>query len=119
MERMKKAGYRETYRRNVLMNALAVYDTKQKRDVAEETPLNRPTGYRKVERRREKKIKKKSWTGGEYIAPIIIPATPNSELAKELQKVADEESDGRIKLRVVEHGGAVFDKDVMLKHVTQ
>ena len=113
MERMKKAGYRETYRRNVLMNALAVYDTKQKRDVAEETPLNRPTGYRKVERRREKKIKKKSWTGGEYIAPIIIPATPNSELAKELQKVADEESDGRIKLRVVERGGSSVESQLV------
>ena len=35
-------------------------------------------------------------TGGGYIAPIIIPATPNSELAKEHQKVADEESDGKI-----------------------
>ena len=35
-------------------------------------------------------------TGGGYIAPIIIPATPNSELAKEHQKVADKESDGKI-----------------------
>ena len=38
------------------------------------------------------------------IALIIIPATPNFELAKELQKVADKESDGKIKLKVVEQG---------------
>ena len=80
MERMKKAGYRETYRRNVIMTALDVYDSKQKKDLAGETPLNRPSGYKKVERRREKKKKKKDWAGKEYIAPIIIPATPNSEL---------------------------------------
>ena len=82
MERMKKAGYRETYRRNVLMSALAVYDSKQKKDLADETPLNRPSGYKKIERRREKRKKKKDWTGEKFIAPIIIPATPNSELAK-------------------------------------
>ena len=105
MERMKKAGYRETYRRRVIMAALKVYDSKQKKDLADETPLNRPSGYKKVERRREKRRKKKDWAGKEYIAPIIVPATPNSELAKELQRVADEESDGKIRLKVVERGG--------------
>ena len=79
-----------------------MYDSKLEKDLTDETPLNRPSGYKKVERRREKKKKKRNWTGGDYIAPIIVPATPNSELAKRLQKVANEESDWKIRLRVVQ-----------------
>ena len=52
----------------------------------EEVPLNRPSGYKKAERRRQKRRKKKNWTGGDYIAPIIVPATRNSELARRLQE---------------------------------
>ena len=73
------------------MTALDIYDNKQKKDLADETPLNRPSGYKKIERRREKRKKKKDWAGKEYIAPIIIPATLNSKLAKELQRVAAKE----------------------------
>ena len=41
----------------------------------------------------EKKQKKKNWsTKGGYIAPIIVPATPNSELANELRKIAEQMS---------------------------
>ena len=113
MERMKKAGYRETYRRNVIMTALDVYDIKQKKDLADETPLNRPSGYRKVERRREERRKKKDWAGKEYIALIITTATPNSELAKELRRVVDKESDGKIRLKVVKRGGKSVEKHLV------
>ena len=92
---------------------LNVYDSKLEKDLTDETPLNRPSGYKKVERRREKKKKKRNWTGGDYIAPIIVPATPNSELAKRLQKVANEESDGKIRLRVVERGGKSVEKHLV------
>ena len=50
-------------------------------------------------------MKKRDWAGKEFIAPNIIPATPNLELAKELQKVADEESDSKIRLKDVDRGG--------------
>ena len=83
MERMAAAGYNEDYRKHVLLNSFAVYDSKVKRHIDGECPLNRPSGYRKKERRKEKQKKKRDWgTKGGFIAPIIIPATPNGELAK-------------------------------------
>ena len=39
-------------------------------------PLNQPNSYKKVERKKQKKIKKRNWSKkGDYVAPIIIPAT--------------------------------------------
>ena len=55
-------------------------------------PIYRPANWNIVERREEKTKKKRNWSSkGGYIAPIIIPATPNGELASILQKVVDEE----------------------------
>ena len=59
----------------------------------------------------EKKQKKKNWsTKGGYIAPIIVPATPNSELANELRKIAEQMSDGRIRFKIVEKGGVTLER---------
>ena len=55
-------------------------------------------------------MKKRDWAGQEFIAPNIIPATPNLELAKELQKVAGEESDSKIRLKDVDRGGRSIEK---------
>ena len=87
MARMKAAGYDENYRKHALLNALAIADRKVRQAEAGERPLNRPAGYRKVQRRKEKKQKKKNWgTKGGYLAPIIVPATPNGELARDSGK---------------------------------
>ena len=45
MERMKEAGYRETYQRNVLLNALPANNSKQRKDLVNKTTLYRPLGY--------------------------------------------------------------------------
>ena len=88
MRRMKAAGFDENYRKNVLLNALARSDARIRRAEAGEVPLNRSSGYEKVQRRREKKEKKMSWsTKGGYLAPIIIPSTPGGELAKQLREI--------------------------------
>ena len=104
MERMMRAGYSQDYRMNCLRNAIAIYDKKVDDDKNEVAPLNRPSNYRKLERRQEKINKKKNWaTGGKYLSPIIIPSTPNSELATRLRKIA--ESDKNFKFRIIEKGG--------------
>ena len=74
MVRMAQDGYPEEYRRSVLKQGLARYEEKLAAADRGERPLNRPTGYRKVERKREKKLKKRS----EYAAAVVIPATPSS-----------------------------------------
>ena len=53
-------------------------------------PLNRHTDYQKLERRVDRKKKKHSWVSkGGYTSNIIIPATPNSELANDMRKVCE------------------------------
>ena len=67
---------------------------------------NWPPGFRKIERRKEKQIKKKNWsTKGGYVAPIIVPSTPGGILAKMLREVADSEATPGLRFKVVEKGG--------------
>ena len=49
------------------------------------------------------KINQNWATGENFLAPIIVPSTPGSELANRLRKIA--ESDKNIKFRIVEKGG--------------
>ena len=62
MVRMKKGGYNEIYRRDVLANAIHIYEKKLSDSEAGGTPLNRASNYQRVERRKEKRIKKKNWS---------------------------------------------------------
>ena len=74
---------------------------------AGEVPLNRPAGYRKIQRRKEKKDKKKNWGNqGGYLAPIIIPSTPNGELASRLRKICEKQK--VVKLKIIERGGVTL-----------
>ena len=86
-------GYSQSYRKEIIRNAIKIYDRKIKDDLDGVTPLNRPHGYRKIERRAKKKIKKQSWgTCGGYVAPIIVPATPVGELADKMRAVCEAEA---------------------------
>ena len=106
MERMMAAGYSENYRLGVLKTALAIYDDKVEKDKDGTTPLNRPKGYRKGERRAEKRRKRNSWgTKGGHTAPIIVPSTPNGELARRLRTIAESEAVPGLRFKVVERGG--------------
>ena len=58
--------------------------------------MNRPNNYQRIERRRAKQDKKRNWNKkGGYGAPIIVPATPNSELATILREIADQEPNSK------------------------
>ena len=92
MARMKKAGYHEQYRRDVLAHALHIYEKKLSVSDAGGEPLNRPNNYQRIERRRAKQDNKRNWNKkGGFGAPIIVPATPNSELATILREIVDQE----------------------------
>ena len=114
MVRMKKGGYNEIYRRDVLANAIHIYEKKLSDSEAGGTPLNRASNYQRVERRKEKRIKKKNWSRkGGYGAPIIVPATPNSELAKMLKAIADQEPNRSQRFKIVEKGGRTIERSLM------
>ena len=116
---MMVAGYSQSYRKEIVRNAVAIYDHKLKQDRDGVMPLNRPRGFQKIPRRIDKKRKKQTWaTRGGYIAPIIIPATPNSKLAKMMQAVCDEEATPGMKFKIVERGGVTIERQLQKTNPT-
>ena len=104
MRRMKMNWYSEEYRRGVLKAALATYDGKLAADESGERPLNRPPSYQREARRKAKNY----WaTCGGNVAPVIVPCTPNSVLARRM-RAANPEKD-----RVVERGGRPVGQMIM------
>ena len=80
-------------------------------------PLNRGRNYKVLERRKEKEMKKKNWNKrskmGACGPPIIIPSTPNSELAKMLKEIADQEPNSKKRFRIIEKGGPTIERSLM------
>ena len=110
---MKQDGYSEEYRRGVLKAALDRYDGKLAADESGERPLNRPPGYQREARRKAKKARRRNWASrGGYVAPVIVPCTPNSVLARRM-RAANPEKDPKLRLRVVERGGVPIGKMIM------
>ena len=69
-------------------------------------PLYRPKDWNVVARRLEKQKKKYNWsTKGGHIAPIFVPPTPNSELARALKTIADSEAEAGVHFKILETGG--------------
>jgi hypothetical protein len=113
MGRMLIAGYNEGYRRSCLGHALRIYDSMVLDDIEGRRPIHRPKDWNREERRIDKQNKKYSWsTKGGYIAPILVPATPNSELLHLLQKVAEEEAIPGLKFKVLETGGVTVKHNI-------
>ena len=62
------------------------------------------------------KTKTKTPTRGGYTAPIIVPATPNSELATELRKIAEKEAIPGLKFKITEKGGKMIKRVVQMSN---
>ena len=117
--RMMAAGYSQTYRKEILRNSISIYEHKIKQDRDGVTPLNRPRGFQKAERRTDKRVKKRTWaTRGGYTAPIIVPATPNSELAKRMRAVCEAEAVPGLKFKVIERGGRTIERQLQKSNPT-
>ena len=77
--------------------------------------VNRSKHWMYEMRREDKRRKRHNWsTGGGYIAPIMNPATPNSELLKMRREVANKEADAGLKFRVVIRGGQTIKSEVQV-----
>ena len=103
---MMKSGYPEKYRVDTLTRALKIYDSMVHQDQTGTRPLYRPKDWNRVARQKEKSKKKYDWSSrGGYIAPIFVPPTPNSELARSLKAVADNEAEAGVHFKIIETGG--------------
>jgi hypothetical protein len=78
-----------------------------------------PKNWNLEERSRTKRKKKHSWaTRGGYIAPIIVPPTPHSELMLMLRDIAVAEAQPGIKFKIVEGGGRTVKRAVQKSNPT-
>ena len=103
--RMMMSGYSEKFRLEVISSGVAGYEKQLARAAAGTCPLYRPKGYEKEERRKKNLIKKRSWYKP-FSTVLFCPPSPGSILAKELRKVAEEETRGKgWTVKVVERAG--------------
>ena len=106
MLRMRQAGNGEGMRKNALRHAANIYASMRKDDESGLRPMYREKNFQRIERKKQKSAKKHNWsTKGGYIAPIMVPSTPNGELAKALRGVVEQEQQGSLKFKIVETGG--------------
>ena len=104
-ERMMVSGYNADYRRGIIESAVKGYEAQVAADLAGEKPLYRPRGWQQESRRRRKRMKRAAWYRPADTV-LFCPATPGSELASRLRKVAEEEGKRiNLRVRVVEKGG--------------
>ena len=119
MDRMRKAEYSETYRREVLIHAINIYDKKWKDHNEGTRPIHRPKDYQKDKRRREKEEKKHEWAKKDvHIAPISVPTTPGSELMKAMRLVAEKEAKEGIRFNIIEMGGRTLKREFQKSNPT-
>ena len=119
LARMKMAGYKENYRKDVLKHALSIYDKKCEDHKNGTRPIYRPKNWKKDERRRNKESKRYEWsTKGGYIAPIFVPSSPGGELAKEMRRVAQAEATKEIRFKIVEMGGRTLKSELQRSNPT-
>ena len=118
-QRMMIAGYNESYRQSTIGHAIRIHDKMIREHEDGTRPLHRPHDWHAEERRIDKRKKKNSWaTRGGHTAPIIVPATPDGELAALLKQIAEEESVGGLKFKVVEKGGRMVENMVQKSNPT-
>ena len=105
--RMRLAGYDEHYRKRTLEQTLGRFD-RMVQEAQDGKPIHRPKNWHCEERRQQKNKKKHNWgTKGGYIAPIIIPSTPDSELLQMLREVTETDMMPGLKFKLVERGGTM------------
>jgi len=97
-------------RTQVVKSALHAYDQIVEKDEKGLVPMYRPRGWKRVERIRDKRVKKRDWfrgKDGDKEAVIFVPATPGSKLQKRFKRVIQE---AKIKIATVEVPGASMKK---------
>ena len=118
MVRMRRAGYSEGMRRSVLQHAVRIYQSMRKEDEDGTKPMYRRKNYQRVERKKKKVAKKHNWSSkGGYIAPIMVPSTPNGELAGILRELVEKDNHDSLKFTIVDCGDRGCDSKELPKEI--
>ena len=109
---LRRSGYQERFRHEVISDAVRGFEKKEEEERRGGRPVDRPKEYEESERRKRKEDKgerfyRKESRGSQVREGLfIIPATPNSILAKEMRRICKEElKDTNISITIQERGG--------------
>ena len=112
--RMEQSGYNERFRLNIFQSAFKNWDNRLEQDRTGKRPLHREKEWKREERRKDKKMKEKTWRSkknngdAHNTFPVFCPATPKGALTKMWTNIAveiEKQSDGRVRPKIVEQGG--------------
>ena len=101
--RMQYSGYNRRFRYEILKSAYDAYEHLRQKEINEGIPIYRHKKYRRIERKKEKKTKIKNWYKNNNTETVMfVPATPQSELKKQLQLYINNNG---TKIKVIERSG--------------
>ena len=105
--KLKSSGYSEKFRHEIVLSAKSAFKSMMEDDISGKKPLYRNRDQIDC----DKKVRQSKghwWNKGkrEYKAVLFVPPTPNSELAKLMQKrEAELNSNNDERIKIVEKGG--------------
>ena len=101
--RMQYSGYSHQFRTIVTQSAINAYQKIKERDDKGQEPMYRPRSWERKSRMEQKRRKRDNWfknKGEESV--IFVPATPNSELRNEYERIVKQ---NKVKIRIEERVG--------------
>ena len=114
--RMQYSGHNKQMRKTVVNSGLSAYRKMEENQAKGITPLHRKRQWKSKEREKMKRVKKETWyQKGGYESTIFIPATPDGELRKRMQRKISE-TDMRIK--VIEKTGNTLRRNLHKTSIT-
>ena len=123
MLKMKKSGYTQEYRTQILKSALKAFQKMVEEDKNGTKPLFRSKQWNMEHRAESKRNKIKNWYKNEeksdiqYKSILFVPPTPGSQLLKELRKREDElNGKNGQKIKIVEKGGVKMERILTNKY---
>jgi hypothetical protein len=118
MSMLKRSGYTEKFRLEVLKSADAAYCNLIEQEEKGERDMYRRKEDNKLRRWKDKREKGKKWQG-DFKSVIFIPFTKNSKLCKELQKTEERMRIGgreNYRIRIVERAGPTLGQKLVKKN---
>ena len=108
--RMQYSGHNKRMRKTVINSGLSAYKKMEENQAMGNTPLHRTREWKRKEREKMKRVKKETWyTKGGYESTIFIPATPDGELRKRMQRKVDKTD---MKIKVIEKTGNTLKRNL-------
>ena len=107
MARLKSSGYSEKFRHEIVLSAKSAFKTMMEDDISGKKPLYRNRDQIDYDKK-VRQSRGRWWNKGEqkYKAVLFVPPTPNSELAKLMQKrEAELNSNCNERIKIIEKGG--------------